>query len=114
MSSDHDNRRHTRKPLKVELQVGDTSLGGELHFDSLDFSEGGVFLASELLFDVGEVLWISFVLPEASFAIRTRGRVVWTRKEVDPAQPDELPGMGIAFLDLSAAERAALGEYLSD
>ena len=87
MSSDHDNRRHTRKPLKVELQVGDTSLGGELHFDSL---------------------------PEAAFAIRTRGRVVWTRKEVDPEQPDELPGMGIAFLDLSAAERAALGEYLSD
>lgn len=114
MSSDHDSRRHTRKPLKVELQVGDTSLGGELHFDSLDFSEGGVFLASELLFEVGEVLWISFVLPEAAFAIRTRGRVVWTRKETDPEQPDELPGMGISFLDLSAAERAALGEYLAD
>jgi len=109
---DHENRRHARRPLKVEIQVGDTSLGGELHFDSLDFSEGGVFLASDLLFDLGEVLWISFVLPEAAFAIRTRGRVVWVRKEVDPAQPDEVAGMGIAFLDLSEAERAALGEYL--
>ncbi len=114
MSQDNENRRHARKPLQVEIQVGDTSLGAELHFDSLDFSEGGVFLASELLFDVGEVLWISFVLPETAFAIRTRGRVVWTRKETDPGQPDDVPGMGIAFLDLSAAERAALGEYLTD
>lgn len=114
MPLDRDHRRHVRRLLNVEIQVGDTSLGAELHFDSLDFSEGGVFLASELLFDVGELLWISFVLPEGAFAIRTRGRVVWVRTVVDPAQPDEVAGMGIAFLDLSAAERAALGEYLAD
>jgi uncharacterized protein (TIGR02266 family) len=106
-----EHRRHPRRLLEVEIRVGDTTLDGALQFDSRDFSAGGVFLKSELLFEPDEVLWLSFVLPGADLAVRTRGRVVWVNKEPGPGPEDEA-GMGIAFLDLDATERAALDTYL--
>lgn len=112
MNSGRDHRRFIRRPLEVEIQVGDTSLGAELRFDSHNFSEGGVFLKSELLLEIGEVLWISFVLTGADIAIRTRGRVVWVHKDPKPGDPHDVAGMGIEFLDLDESERAALAEYL--
>jgi c-di-GMP-binding flagellar brake protein YcgR len=112
VSPERESRRFTRRPLEVEIQVGDTSMGAELRFDSHDFSAGGVFLRSDLLLEVGEVLWISFILPAASIAIRTRGRVVRVHKDASADRADQVAGMGIEFLDLGEIERAALSEYL--
>jgi len=111
VTSGPEHRRHSRRLIEVEIRVGDTTLDGALRFDSRDFSAGGVFLKSELLFEPGEVLWLAFVLPDADLAVRTRGRVVWVRKEPGP-EPEDEAGMGIAFLDLDATERAALEAYL--
>ena len=112
MSDGPENRRAARRPIQVEIQVGDTSLGAQMRFDSGNVSEGGVFIKSELLLEVGEILWVSFVLPDAAIAIRTRGRVVWVNKDPDPDDPESMAGMGVQFMDLSAAERAALTEAL--
>ncbi len=113
MSAKSEHRRFSRHMLDVEIQVGDQSMGGQLQFESLDFSAGGVFLKSDLLFEKGEILLMSFVLPGASFAIRTRGRVVRVNKDDITENDTKAAGMGIEFLDLSEAERAALVEYLS-
>ncbi|NMB74048.1 MAG: hypothetical protein GYA21_02830 [Myxococcales bacterium] len=102
-----DQRRHERRKLKVEIHVGDGSAGGELCFDSRDVSEGGVFLRSDLLLEVGETFFLTFVLPGAEVALRTRGRVTWVNRD-SQIGPDDPPGMGVQFLDLSAAEREAL------
>ncbi len=102
-----DQRRHERRKLKVEIQVGDGSAGGELCFDSRDVSEGGVFLRSDLLLEVGETFFLTFVLPGAEVALRTRGRVTWVNRD-SQSRPDDPPGMGVQFLDLSEAEREAL------
>lgn len=114
MKPGKEYRRHARRPLEVEIQVGDASMGGELRFDSHDVSEGGIFLRSDLLLEVGEVMWISFVLPGAAFAIRTRGRVVWVHRNPDENDPTDTAGMGIEFMDLNDAERAALSIHLGE
>jgi uncharacterized protein (TIGR02266 family) len=107
-----NSRRFARFPLDAEVEVGDGQIGGELHFDSQNVSQGGLFLGTDLLLEVGETYWISFALPGTSVAIRTRGRVVWVNKEPDENDPTDRPGMGVKFLDLTDAERAALASFL--
>jgi type IV pilus assembly protein PilZ len=114
VASHRELRRFSRKPLEVEIQAGDNTIGGKLLFDSRNVSEGGVFLKSELLLEVGETLWLSFVLPGTAMAIRTRGRVVWVHRTPNDNDPTDIPGMGVQFLDLSDAEQAALQVYLSE
>jgi len=109
-----DHRVHTRRPLQVEIQAGDGAVDGEIFFDTRNVSEGGVFLKSDLLLEVGEVLWMAFVLPGTPVGIRTRGRVVWVNRHPNEKDPADLPGMGVKFLDLSPEEQEALKAYLSE
>lgn len=68
--------------------------------DSADVSEGGAFLRSDLLFEIGETLHLEIPLPDGP-TIKTRGRVVRVRRA-------GTGGMGIEFLGLSSQDRKAL------
>ena len=109
--SDEAKRQYLRHSLDAKIDVIEGSLGVKLRFEASNVSQGGVFIESDLLYDEGEVIWFSFTLPGA-MEIRTRGRVVWAKKEVDEEDPEDRPGMGVEFLDLSESERAALEGYL--
>jgi len=109
-----NGRQASRHPLEAEIELGDGFMGGELSFDSHNASEGGLFLKSELLLEVGETFWISFTLPGTQMAIRTRGRVAWVNRNPDENDPTDRPGMGIQFLDLSEAEKEALAVFLQE
>ena len=114
MVDNRDTRRYGRHPLEAEIEVGDGHLGGELVFDSHNVSQGGLFLKSDLLLEVGDTVWISFSLPNTSVAIRTRGKVVWVNRNPDENDPTDRPGMGIQFLDLTDIEETALTTYLEE
>ena len=109
--SDESKRQYLRHSLDATIDVIEGSLGVKICFDTTNVSQGGVFIESDLLYEEGEIIWFSFTLPGA-MEIRTRGRVVWAKKEVDEDDPGDRPGMGVEFLDLSEAERAALEGYL--
>ena len=109
-----DNRRFFRRSLITEIEVIDGYLNEKLKLFCHDISPGGIFLESDLLYEVGEVIWLSFSLPGVAMALRTRGRVVWVKKYPDENNPEDRPGMGVQFLDLSEAEKAALGVSLNE
>jgi uncharacterized protein (TIGR02266 family) len=108
-----ENRKHARRPLRAEIELGDGTFNSEILFESGNLSLGGLFVRSELLLEVGETFWVTFKLPGASAVIRARGRVVWVNRRPDPNLPNDASGMGIEFLELTDVERAALIEYLS-
>ena len=114
MVDSRDTRRHARHQLEAEIEVGDGHLGGELVFDSHNVSRGGLFLKSDLLLEVGDTVWVSFILPNTAVAIRTRGKVVWVNRNPDENDPTDRPGMGIQFLDLTEVEETALSAYLEE
>lgn len=93
--------------------MGSRQVGGECTFESANACEGGVFLTSELLLAVGEVFLICFEIPGANVRVNTRGRVAWVNRNPDENDPTARPGMGVEFLDMSPAERAALADYLA-
>ena len=109
--ADEPKRQYLRHSLDAKIDVIEGSLGVKLRFEASNVSQGGVFIESDLLYDEGEVIWFSFTLPGA-MEIRTRGRVVWAKKEVNEEDPEDRPGMGVEFMDLSDSERAALEGYL--
>ena len=89
-------RRYSRRALAVELVARDRkdSEAGELAFDAVDISEGGAFLRSELLLEVGEELEVRFRLPALKEDTESTTTVRWNK-------PD---GIGVQFGSLRALE----------
>src|SRR5262245_30878418 len=100
-----DRRRQERVPVLAEVEIlRDGRV--ELHF-ALDLSEGGVFLSARS----DESPWMTPGVPVAlSIAIAdgpdlvlfAHGRVVWRQDE----SSSDLPGIGIAFEEMTDANRA--------
>ena len=107
-------RKFLRYPLKAEIELNQGVVGGELAFSSFNASGGGLFLESDLLLEIGDIYWINISLPETEVRIRARGKVVWVNRHPDAGDPTDRPGMGIEFLNLSAAEQAALETFLKE
>jgi len=98
-------RHYDRRPAALPVVVRKVSHAGQgIHLDSANLSEGGAFLRSDLLFEVGEMLMMEFDLPGGRH-IRTQGRVVRVARG---GAKDRFPGMGMEFIDLSPDDRAAI------
>jgi len=103
-----EHRRSPRRDVRVEFWCRDESGLGSLVFDSADLSAGGAFLVSDVLFERGEALTLSFTLPGGS-TIRCDSRIAWVRRCPDEGQP---PGMGVEFKDLADFDHRALEAFL--
>jgi Tfp pilus assembly protein PilZ len=99
-------RRHSRRSVELPVLVSDAAnrVKAGIRFDAADVSAGGAFLRSDLLFEVGEILNLAIELPP-NRRISAVGRVVRVSRGTTQ---DRLAGMGIEFIDLSAADRAAI------
>jgi hypothetical protein len=101
-------RRYDRKPaqLSFTVRIARSHAPGSMHLDSADLSEGGAFLRSDLLFEVGELLNLEIPLLSGA-VVKTSGRVVRVARNRDPAAAR---GMGIEFTALSPDERRLIHE----
>ena len=101
-----DMRKQPRRTTELPVVVSDAAnkVRAGIRFRAVEVSQGGAFLRSDLLFEVGELLNLEIALPAAG-QVHARGRVV--RVARDDAK-DRVPGMGIEFVDLSPEDRAAI------
>ncbi|MGH7440825.1 MAG: PilZ domain-containing protein [Polyangiaceae bacterium] len=77
----------------------------------VDLGEGGIFVQMDNLPAVGASLSLEVHVPGESRAWAAGGRVVWVR---DLASKDGRPrGMGVAFVDIDNAARAAIARVLA-
>jgi hypothetical protein len=100
-------RHHDRRPAAVSVLVRTAKHEGPegIHFDSADLSEGGAFLRSDLLFEIGEALNVE--IPLAGGVVKTAARVVRVARDRDPSA---VHGMGIEFTGLSPQDRKLIQE----
>jgi CheY-like chemotaxis protein len=66
-----------------------------------DISVGGMYLEAENLLPIGSELQLEFRLAQNKAFIRCMGRVAWTNGKSGQKIGDELPGMGIEFVDIN-------------
>ena len=100
------DRRSTLIPVVVRAEGNKIQAGVRL--DTADLSEGGLFLRSDLLFEVGEDLTLEIPIGGGKVTM-ARGRVAWVTRG---SGKKAAAGMGIEFARLSAHDRRALAENL--
>ncbi|HEX7596669.1 MAG TPA: PilZ domain-containing protein [Polyangia bacterium] len=105
-----DTRRFSRKDalLPVVVRAAGNKVKAGIRLDTADLSEGGAFLRSDLLFEVGETLSLEIPLT-AGETLSASGRVAWVTRGGGDKTPT---GMGIAFERLSAPDRRRLTQCL--
>jgi len=103
-------RRYDRRQaeLPVTVRAAGSKVQAGIHLDSADLSEGGAFLRSELLFEVGEALDLEIPLPSGQ-VVKAAGRVVRVSRS---RGRETAAGMGIEFTRLSLQDRRALAASL--
>ena len=103
------SRREARAALQTRFAARETSGAGTLVFESADLSTGGAFLKADLLLEQGESLSLTFGVPGSS-VVMVQARVAWVRRFPEAGQA---AGMGVEFLGLSEADKAAIAGWLS-
>ena len=103
---DSGRRIGPRRSFATDVCLFDES-GEPVVLAAADLGPGGMFITSEILYEPGEELWVSFRLPTGPKFV-VRGRII--RGQLGN---DELPsGMAIAFTDLTEREQGYLGGFV--
>ena len=77
-----------------------------------DISEGGLFLATHNLLPVGELVNLTFTLPDAPQPFQAAAEVKWVRDTQATRDRDLPPGMGLKFLELSQQASEMIARFL--
>lgn len=108
------NARNVRKfdrknaLVPVVVRAAGNKIQAGIRLDTTDLSEGGLFLRSDLLFEVGEDLTLEIPVSDGKVTI-AHGRVAWVTRGIGKKAT---AGMGIEFARLSVHDRRTLAESL--
>lgn len=102
-------RRHDRAELNVEV-----SLEGDHNFFvgfGENISEGGLFVATHSLREIGSIIRLTFHLPDRAVPIEVEAVVRWLRLFNETS--DVPPGLGLQFVDLSDEDAQAIRAFVA-
>jgi uncharacterized protein (TIGR02266 family) len=108
-ATDRPDRLSRRFPLKVEV-----SYASEHNFYTgfmENLSSGGLFVATHTPSTIGENVEVSFTVPGLEGICTAACRVRWVR-EYNQSAPDTIPGMGLQFIEIEPAARAAIELFI--
>jgi uncharacterized protein (TIGR02266 family) len=103
-------RQQTR--VRMQVKIDFTSENNFYSGFSTNLSDGGVFVATVKLVPIGTQMDLFFRLPSGD-GIEAHGVVRWVR-EVSDTQPENMPGLGVQFVNLSEAAKAAITAFVRE
>jgi uncharacterized protein (TIGR02266 family) len=103
-----ERRRYPRFPVTVEV----THVSDHNFFTGFmeDISEGGLFIASYHLFEIGDCFELEFTLPGQQEPCLVQCQVQWVR--VYNPSSDLFPGMGVQFFDLEPKSHELIQRFI--
>ncbi len=109
-----ENRNTPRVPLSVSVSywVDGHEREGTYHVSSVNVSEGGIFIATDLPLGLGTEVHLEFHLPNLDEAIQASGRVVWCGR-TETADAGTILGKGIQFMECTERCRRHLAAYVT-
>ena len=112
MSDDKSGAQPVRKSerLQHELLVAYRTVDGFITDWAVNISRGGIFINTRNPLAVGSIVRLIISLPDAAFPFDLTGRVI----RVHPNDPDsdQVPGMGIEFIDVDEDKRVRLERFV--
>ncbi|NOZ86122.1 MAG: hypothetical protein GXP49_07630 [Deltaproteobacteria bacterium] len=113
MGFQKDSEKRVRLRRKAAVPVRYESKTMSLIDTSEDISEGGVFVNSPLLDEVGTRADIEIVVPGSGMVLRTKGKVRWHTPVGNLHHDDpKLSGMGIEFTNIEPWAAALLRDWV--
>lgn len=107
-------RRFERIPLSATIEYRPKFLDNE-PFSSgriINLSAEGVFVLSDKLFSIGDLLITRIDLQLASGIIDADVKVVWLADQ--EIQPDDYPGMGLEFHHITPAKQEKIAQFVEE
>ncbi|MBU0552571.1 TIGR02266 family protein [Myxococcota bacterium] len=105
-------RQHQRVPAQLEVEVSQSSDHNFYTGFTHNISEGGLFLATNMMIPIGSELTFRFNMEGFPEAIMVRGVVRWLR-EPHSFIGDLPPGLGVQFLDLPAPHKRFVQSFIN-
>ena len=102
------SRRSER--LQHELLVAYRTVDGFITYWAVNISRGGIFINTRNPLAVGSVVRLIVSLPDAAFPFDLTGKVI--RTHAADSTGDQVPGMGIEFMDVDEDKRARLERFV--
>ena len=110
-------QRSFRKKLELNLSFEiDLGKGSEHNFYTgltNNISEGGVFISTPQVLDIGTKIKFPLTLPGMMEGETVEGEVRWVRRE-GRAEEDVPPGVGVQFTQISDNLKARINHYLEE
>ncbi|MBI2060783.1 MAG: TIGR02266 family protein [Nitrospirae bacterium] len=104
--SEHRVGTRERTLLEIEYEASRNFISDF----ALNISRGGMFIATQQPLDEGQEFLLRFSLPGSARPIELRARVMWANRQ--DKKSNLIPGMGVAFMDLSDEKRAQIERYV--
>jgi uncharacterized protein (TIGR02266 family) len=84
------------------------------HDYALNIGNGGLYVATDNVLDVGDSLYLELIIPGSDESTRCRGQVTWINSGEKKLRPDLPIGIGIEFIELEGALRKELRQFVLD
>lgn len=108
MASEPNKRRSER--LQHELLVAYRTVDGFITDWAVNISKGGLFINSRNPLPVGTTVRLIISLPDTPFPFDLTGRVTRVSEYDNPM--NEVPGMGVEFVDIDEDKRARIERFV--
>ena len=113
MADNADNATTGRRAdrLQHELLVAYRTVDGFITDWAVNISRGGLFINSRNPLPLGSIVRLIVSLPDQAFPFDLTGKIV----RVHPYEPgaDQVPGMGIEFVDVDDEKRSRLERFVA-
>ena len=107
---------HKRQAERHALEIA-VDLASDSNFYTgltQNISTGGLFIATHQIKRVGDHVRLKFTLPGTPRPIEVDTEVRWIRENSSLHRTDGASGMGVRFMNMSAADIAAIEGFLQD
>jgi type IV pilus assembly protein PilZ len=102
------SRRSDR--LSHELLVAYRTVDGFITDWAVNISRGGIFINTRNPLSVGTTVRLIISLPDTAFPFDLKGKVIRVNEFDNPS--NQVPGMGIEFLDVDDEKRARIERFV--
>ncbi len=113
----HEQRLYKRVPVSLKIALQEDGEDISINFSVIDISEGGLFVQSNILWEPGQIFFLTFTLPDSQQTISVRGEVARSEDRYflyhDEETNDPIPGMGIRFLNLQEKDKEAIKQFIA-
>ncbi len=109
-----DDERRVVRRIAVDYDMHVDLSGDNVLYTGLikDISSGGVFVSTNDLKKVGEVVTLRFTFPALPYTVEAQAEVQWVKDRYSEGGDDA--GMGLRFLNLDEKTELAMNAYIMD